>query len=30
MKKIISRQDMADTLLDLIEPLKKYYSKNKA
>lgn len=30
MKKIITRQDMADTLLDLIEPLKKYYSKTKA
>lgn len=30
MKKIISRQDMADILFDLIEPLKKYYSKTKA
>ena len=30
MKKIASRQDMADILLDLIEPLKKYYSKTKA
>lgn len=30
MKEIMSRQDMADVLFDLIEPLKKYYSKTRA
>ena len=30
MKKITSRQDMADLLLELLEPLKKYYSPKKA
>ena len=30
MKKITSRQDMADVLFELTEPLKKYYSKTKA
>ena len=30
MKEITSRQDMADIMLDLIEPLKKYYSPQRA